>query len=153
MNKQLAKMTVKEIADKLNSFKLKYGFSGTDQGNFDSMVSEAKKNGIVIALGLSDDILMLEGSLHEEFGANNGRKIVIDSKGVIENRCSSSPCPYFKEKISKAKHYVEAVWCPEDKDVSWEIKSNIPHETFTIMEDGEIFCIGIVFKFKDELSI
>ena len=146
-------MTVKEIADRLNSFKLNYGFSGTDQGDFDHMVSEAKKNGIVIALGLSDDILRLEGAIDDEYGANNGTKIFLDSSGVIKNRCEDYNCPYHKEKLYAAQHYIEAVWCPEDKDVSWEIKSNIPHETFTIMEDGEIFCIGIVFQFKHEFTI
>lgn len=146
-------MTVKEIADKLNSFKLEYGFSGTDQGNFDSMVSEAKKNNIVIALGLSDDVLMLEGVIYDEYKANDGTKIFLNSKGVIENKCEDSDCPHFRKELSEAKNYVEAVWCPEGKDMSWEIRSNIPHETFDIMEDGEIFCRGIVFKFKDELSI
>ena len=39
-----------------------------------------------------------------------------------------------------------AVWSPEDctPELSWMINTNIPCATFTIMEDGEPFCRGIV---------
>ena len=31
----------------------------------------------------------------------------------------------------------------------WTFETDIPHETFTIMEDGEPWCIGMVFSMKD----
>lgn len=30
----------------------------------------------------------------------------------------------------------------------WTFETDIPHETFTIVEDGEIWCVGIVFSMK-----
>jgi hypothetical protein len=45
---------------------------------------------------------------------------------------------------------VEAVWCPKGADYSWGYKTEIPHETFTIMEDDEPYCKGIVFYLKEQ---
>ena len=34
-------------------------------------------------------------------------------------------------------------------NVSWSYLTDIPHKTFDIMEDGEIYCRGIVFSLDD----
>jgi hypothetical protein len=39
--------------------------------------------------------------------------------------------------------YIDAVWC--EGEYSWTYKTNIPHATFDIWEDGEKYCKGIVF--------
>ena len=36
-----------------------------------------------------------------------------------------------------------------DERCSWQFKTDIPHSTFRIMEDGELFCVGIVFNISD----
>ena len=42
---------------------------------------------------------------------------------------------------------VKAVW--HDKGgPCWTFETDIPHETFTVMEDGEPFCVGIVFSME-----
>ena len=48
------------------------------------------------------------------------------------------------EPLSTSK----AVW--HDKcGPFWTFETDIPHETFTIMEDGAPWCIGIVFSVAD----
>jgi len=44
---------------------------------------------------------------------------------------------------------ITAEWCPSDVECSWKISTELPHETFNIMEDGDLYCIGIVFDFSD----
>ena len=41
----------------------------------------------------------------------------------------------------------EAVWGAGG--VSWTFETDIPHETFNIYENGELFCVGIVFRMED----
>jgi hypothetical protein len=52
---------------------------------------------------------------------------------------------------------VQAVWCPRDENgkiwASWKIQTDIPHETFDIMEDGELFCRGVVFHVDDVKAV
>jgi hypothetical protein len=45
---------------------------------------------------------------------------------------------------------VEAVWAPAELDgTSWAYKTDIPHVTFDLMEEGAIYCRGIVFALSD----
>jgi hypothetical protein len=41
---------------------------------------------------------------------------------------------------------IEAIWGKDG--YSWTYKTDIPHATFDIFEDGEKFCRGIVFDIK-----
>ena len=40
---------------------------------------------------------------------------------------------------------IEAVWCAPGKP-TWSYETDIPHATFNICEDGELYCEGIVFS-------
>lgn len=56
----------------------------------------------------------------------------------------SDDCCYYKEKKDSAiKIYGE---CGEH---GWEFQTEIPHETFEIFEDEELFCTGIVFSVNE----
>lgn len=89
---------------------------------------KAKENNFVIIYGMSDDLLEIRGVIDDEIGAWDGVKITLGSTGVNVN----------------------AVWSPKDKpDTSWEILVDCPHEKFHIMEDGDIYCIGVVIHSDD----
>ena len=48
---------------------------------------------------------------------------------------------------------LELKWSPEDKPgTSWEVIVDCPHEKFTILEDGKVYCIGVVIH-KDDLNL
>jgi hypothetical protein len=66
--------------------------------------------------------------------------------------CDNEDCPYFEKLKQKAKT-IEAIWCEGDEEkenpISWTYETDIPHSTFGIVEDDEIYCIGIVFSIND----
>ena len=69
--------------------------------------------------------------------------------GVLDgerHECDCEHCGY-TDKADKCAR-LEAVWCDGD-EYSWTYKTDIPHATFDVMEDGEKFCRGIVFSVND----
>lgn len=136
-------MTMKEFAEML---------SGREYGMEISKAEErqAADAGLVVAYGYSDDNVELRGAIDSEVGAWNGATIRITPNGVLEDpACDSAEncnCPYFAAAKNAAKT-IEAVW--GTGGVSWTFKTDIPHETFNIYEDGELFCVGIVFSVED----
>lgn len=113
---------------------------------YDRVPPEAKEHGIVVVFGASDDLLEFRGAIQDEYGSYGGTKVKLDNSGVIENKCDDDACPYFIEKYEKAFFEVEAVWAENPVDPPWTIRSNIPHHAFNVMEEGEVWCRGIVFN-------
>ena len=53
-------------------------------------------------------------------------------------------------KKRRAKYIrIDAYWCPKELDCSWAYKSSVPASTFDIMEDGELYCRGIVIDLME----
>jgi len=80
------------------------------------LVDLARENGLTIAYGQSDDLLEFIGAIDDEVGAYNGG----------------------------SAHGVEAAW--GEDGAAWTLRTGYPHATFRIMEDGEVFCIAVVFE-------
>ena len=102
---------------------------------------------LVVVFGGSDDLMEFRGAIHDEVGCSGGGKAHLNSNGLLVNRCEDDGCPYFQHLISRATT-IEALWCAEP-NISWTYKTGIPHSTFLIMEDSEIYCRGIVFNLSD----
>lgn len=110
---------------------------------FQPVYSAAKSHGLVVVFGASDDLMEFRGAIHDELGAYGGTTAYLISDGLLTNDCADWECPYFA-KLKKAAKTIEACW---DQDgYSWIFKTNIPHATFEITEDGEPYCRGIVFE-------
>ena len=111
----------------------------------------AAESGLVVIYGYSDDNVELRGAIDEEVGAWNGTRIYVNKDGILqEPDCSSVEecvCPYF-EAARRAARTIDALWHNEGGPC-WTFETNIPHETFNIYEDGELFCVGIVFSMED----
>lgn len=133
-------MNAKELAEKLN---------GCEIGNETTKEIEsiAKENDLVIVFGASDDLMEFGGAIDEELGACDETKVKLNADGLLLTECDNDDCPYFARLVAESTLFIEALWCNEDID--WTYKTNIQHETFDIMEDGEIYCRGIVFSLKD----
>lgn len=134
-------MTAKELATMLNG--REYGGEISNRE-----AQSAKEAGLVVVYGCSDDNVELRGAINEEVGAWDGTTIYLTSDGLLEEPAcgiaENTECPYFAAAKSAAKT-VKAVW--HDKGgPCWTFETDIPHETFTIVEDGEPWCIGIVFS-------
>ena len=132
-------MDTKDFASALN---------GREYGNEITREEEtaAKEAGIVVAFGYSDDNIELRGAINDEIGAYEGTEIPLNRYGLVKNDCDDEDCPYF-EKVRVAASLLKAIW---DRDgYSWIFEAPFPHETFEVIEDGERFCRGIVFRLAD----
>jgi hypothetical protein len=135
-------MNAKELADKLHC--VEYGkISHT-------LCDEAKENGLVIVYGASDDLMEFRGAVDDELDCYGGGTAYLNKDGLIENRCSDPDCPYFHEH-QKNGVPIAAVWGDKPGTVPWSYRTPIqlPHETFSIMEDDVVYCQGIVFALAD----
>jgi hypothetical protein len=117
----------------------------------------AKENDLLICFGSSDDLLELRGIIYDEEGACNGgtASIVLkkDNKLDLMNGCDLESIQDLFEENDLAFNIpiveIEAVWCPDDIETSWLIKSKIPHASFDIMEDQILYCRGLVIEKAD----
>lgn len=134
-------MTAKELAEML---------SGREVGDEVSPQEEriARNAGLVVAYGYSDDNVELRGAIDDEVGAYEGTTIHLTPAGVLqEPDCGRDDCPYFTREREKTKP-IKVVWHNEGGPC-WTFETDIPHENFTIFEDGEPFCEGIVFSMEE----
>ncbi len=132
-------MNETELAEALNMSEYPFWIA-------ESLTEAAKQFELVIVYGYSDDSIQFDGAIYDEVPAYEGGKAYLTSKGLLYNKCDNEACPNFESKQKSAK-IIEAIWCAEGEP-TWTFKTDIPHETFLIIEDGEEFCRGIVFSMK-----
>jgi hypothetical protein len=111
----------------------------------------AADNGLVIVFGASDNLCKFRGAINDEVSAWQGATLIsltvpLDKDGIVTNECDDDMCPYYAEKKEQAAK-IKVKWC--DGDIAWTFETDIPHATFNIYEDNEIFCRGIVFSLDD----
>jgi len=128
-------MDIKEVAAALNG--CEYNEEGSKE-----LFAAAAAAGIVIVFGASDDLMEFRGAVTDEVGCYDGGKAYFTEGGLLENKCEEEDCPYFGEAKDKAA-VVEAV--RGEDGYSWTYKTDIPHETFEVFDDGDKYCRGIVF--------
>ena len=123
-------MTAKDLAARLNGREYLNEIMPEEE-------KEAESNGLVAVFGYSDDNVELAGAISDEIGAFDG---VVFHVGKDGSYCVGE---------SDALNRIQAVWCAPESEAAWTVKTDIPHETFNIYEDGELFCVGIVFTLND----
>lgn len=135
-------MTMKEFAEMLSG--REYGMEITKDEE-----RQAADAGLLVLYGYSDDNVELRGAIDEEVGAYGGSTIHFTKDGIFyePDFCLKSSCPHYKAAKGAAKA-IKAVWHDEGAPC-WTFETDIPHETFNIYEDGELFCVGIVFSVED----
>ena len=140
-------MTPKELADALNGIE----YSATMRLHGSDLIKLAKNAGLVVAYGFSDDLLEFDGAIYDEAGAPD--TVLIDTEGLLPSFEAASEdeeaCRrYFERKLNARE--IKAIWRPspsdELDDPPWILKTDIPHESFMIVEEGEPFSRGIVFS-------
>jgi hypothetical protein len=128
-------MTPKEAAAALD------GCEYRDEGSR-PLFEQMKRDGLVAVFGASDDLMEMRGAVDDEFYSD----VHMTQTGVLRSKCEDD-CPYFIA-AQKGATVVEMVWdapdCPP-----WTYRTAIPHETFNVLEDGEVYCRGIVFALAD----
>lgn len=134
-----------ELAQRLN------GISLADPIPRD-LAEMAKAGGLVIVHGASDDLAEFRGAIHDEASCYAGGEVYFDAKGVLldyddlDRDDEAEMRNYFDRKRLAAK--IEAVWS-NGPGFSWTYTTAIPHSTFTMLDEGEPYCKGIVFSLAD----
>ena len=135
-------LTAKELAAMLNGRQYRQEISSNEE-------QKAKDSGLVVVFGYSDDCVELRGVIDDEVGAYNGTTIFVSRDGKLlynSNCCHDSDCLYYQAAVDAAIT-VEAI--RHNGNPCWTFETSIPHETFSIFEDGELFCEGIVFSLEE----
>jgi len=138
-------MNAKELAAILN---------GRDYGSeiLKSEEVEAKKAGLVVVFGYSDDGVEFRGAIDDELGAGNNTEVAVTESGVLTSDCGDDDCPYFNQierQHIEAGNFIRTIWSDGNDAPPWTYATRIPHETFDILDEGELFCRGIVFSMSD----
>ena len=139
-------MDAKQLAAELNGIEYSAMIHFQDsERDFDAMAAS-----LVVVYGFSDDLLEFEGAIWDEACAPGA--VLIDAAGVLPDWDSAgeseeSARVYFARK-DRAKT-IKAVWNDDGLGPAWTLETSIPHETFTILEDGIPFSRGIVFALAD----
>jgi hypothetical protein len=135
-------MTTEELAALLNGCEY-----GKELGRFDGR--EARTSGLVVVYGASDDLMEFEGAISAEFDCYDGGTAWVDANGVLDrDACETDEEIADHVRRKKTARKIEALWAAED-GYSWTYRTDIPHATFEIVEDGEPYCRGIVFALAD----
>lgn len=115
-------------------------------------IKNAKDQGLVVVYGYSDDNAEFRGAMTGEASCYDGGHIDFNARGKffsediledIENLFLEG----FIDKIPEVNR-ITAVWCAKDCP-AWTYVTDIPHATFDVMEEGEVWCRGIVFHISD----
>lgn len=132
-------MDTKEAAAALN------GCQYSEEGSR-ALWASMKEAGLVAVFGASDDLMEFRGAIDDEVGAYNGTTAYVTPAGLFLSECEDDDCPYARKAMEAAVE-IDAIWSRDG--ISWQYDTAIPHEKFNVMEDDEIYSIGIVFALSD----
>ena len=133
--------------------KLAYLLNGREYGLEISSEEEkeAEESGLIVIFGYSDDGVVFAGKISDQFGGWDGKSFRLDKQEneieVVEIDVRN--IGFVNSLTGKESNMVHAIWSPKEPKASWLITSDIPHATFNIDEDCELFCRGIVIDIKD----
>lgn len=137
-------MNVPEMVNKLDSIDINEIEKERD------LFLSAKENGIVIVFGCSDDLMEFRGAIYDEAGGYGGVTVSLTQDGIFEipSCFECEECKYLKEAQKRAVQ-ITSIWNDLDGEYLWTFKTDIPHEKFDVLDEGEKFCRGIVFYVED----
>lgn len=105
---------------------------------------DARENRLFIVFGYSDDLIEIRGFQDEEIYAFSGETFYINPETGYVAAEEGDETEYFKNTVSNwGKVYGEY------KNRVWEFETKIPHSTFNLYDEDDLFCKGIVFSMDD----
>lgn len=138
-------MNAKELAEKLNGMEYRSRIPS-------ETLQAAKAAGLVIITGASDDLVEFEGALYDELGAGDGTLIYLDEQGIVPefqnlDKDDINEMRSFFKREGKGKQ-IKVHW-NNANGYTWSYSTEIPHETFRVIDDGEHYCQGLVIALTD----
>ncbi len=135
-------MDIKELARQLDGCEYR-------QEMTEDLEREAKSNGLVVVFGASDDLVELRGAIEDEVDCYNPSTILLTKCGVMEDRDEEcGHCKYYRE-LKKAGVPLKCEYGNGEYPWMFEFAEDIEAEYFSVLEDGEKYCRGIVFRLAD----
>lgn len=119
----------------------------------DELEAEAKAAGLLVVYGYSDDSVELRGAWHDEISMYDGGDFDIDRDGIVHEVDDESLLDHGAEWVAemverrKRARTISALWC--ESEWPWMYRTDIPHATFEIYDEGEKYCRGIVIALAD----
>lgn len=107
---------------------------------------ELKSSGLVVVFGESDDLTEFRGAIDDETSSLDGNDIYVKADGTIANN-DGGTFDHFVPDDNPEFALVVARW--DCDGYSWVYETDIPHESFDILEDGEPYCKGVIFAVED----
>ena len=135
-------ITSQEAAERLKG--CEYGQEGSPE-----LWAEMKAAGLVAVFGASDDLMEFRGAIDDELIAYDGAEAFVTPHGLFKPCDDNWP---HSVAAQKSAVQIDALWDAGDGEPPWTYETEIPHATFNVFEDGEIFCRGIVFALADAAS-
>lgn len=105
------------------------------------IIKLAKANNYLIFFGHSDNTIEICSCRYYEFDAYKSTTLYITHN-----------CVYHENEVHPTAAYpVHARFTEQSRKstVMWSFTTDIPHETFNIMENGELYCRGIVIDLNN----
>lgn len=137
-------LTKEELAARLNG--REYGEEITE-----AEARQAKEAELVVLFGYSDDCAEFRGAIYDEAGASRSRPLRVSKRGPIQEPDHAEEEVLQKfgvlEYVNRNVKNIQPIWSRDD--ISWQYETEIPHATFDVMEEGEVYCRGIVFSIDD----
>ena len=147
------KTTKEEIAARLHG--VEYGNEDADK----QIIADARESNLLIISGASDDLCELRGAFRNEAGCYGGGDVFFTASGNLPDMAQVNEAVVVLEEELGLKVKlpgllkIEAIWgqaAPDGRTPSWHYKTTIPHATFDVMEDGELYCIGLVIDLSEQ---
>jgi hypothetical protein len=130
--------------------------TGREIGNEITQSEEklAQDNGLLVIFGASDDLVELRGAIDDETSCWDGGEFWIHDGKLVHELDDEERRILLKHgvDIHKKGIRIESQWC-EEPGYSWTYKTDVPHTTFEVWEDGEHYCRGIVIDLKKVLRL
>lgn len=151
MTNIIQKITAKELADKLNG--REYHLEMTPKE-----IHTATENGLIVIYGESDDLIHFKGVVSQEMDCYETTKLYLYKDGLEWNVGDEHDIKSLEEIIQEKTGFnftiktylIKPMWAAvENEKVFWEYHTELPHETFHITEEGQLYCVGIIIDLKE----
>lgn len=107
----------------------------------------AKDRGFIVVFGASDDLTEFRGLIDDEIGSYEGADHFILSDGTFADD------EYFEQNrngwVNPNKRILCSVLAVWSNDIPWKYITSVKNHKFNIMENGEVYCEGIVLDIRD----
>jgi hypothetical protein len=128
---------------------------GREYGNEISIDEEfiARDNELLVCFCSSDDLLIFKGIFNDETGSTAYIRIDVKTGGIkLAEEDETETLEEIREftgfRLNCQRIKMVRQWYIDGTE-GFCIKTTLPHSTFDIMEDGELYCRGIVIKKAD----